>query len=211
MFGWRGFGYFIFLLFCLGRVFCGGGKEQKITVQKPEEPVAKPAEKVLIVIAPVNFRDEEFKEPYDLLTKSTIDVVIASTDTIPAKGMLGMVVKPQITLSRVNPDSFDALVIAGGTGCKVLWDNETLHKIVQTFNEKRKPIGAICIAPVVLARAGVLKDRKVTSYPDVSHEIIPHCAGYTGADVEISDNIITASGPQAAKDFAKAILEAVKK
>ncbi len=196
---------FLFLM------FCGGGKEQKVAIQKSGSNVVSSAKPVLIVIAPQDFRDEEFKEPYELLTNSGIKVVIASTDTLPAKGMLGTVIKPELVLNQVHPDSFKALIIVGGTGCKILWDDTLLHKIVQHFEQEQKTIAAICIAPVVLARAGVLKNKKATVYPGVSDEIKPHCAEYTGKDVEISGNIITGAGPQAAKDFAKAILEAISK
>jgi len=163
-----------------------------------------------MVIAPKDFRDEEFKEPYDLFTNSGIKVIVASTDTVPAKGMLGMTVTPDILLDQVIPDSFDALVIVGGTGCKILWDNTTLHKIVQNFNDTKKTIAAICIAPVVLARAGILKDIKATVYPTAKDNIEKYDADYTDADVEVSGNIITGSNPKASKDFATTILNILK-
>lgn len=189
---------------------CGGGDQRPLpsTTTTKESRISK---SVLIVIAPKDFRDEEFKEPYELLTNSGIKVVVASTDTSPSKGMLGMVVKPQTLLEAVEPESFDAIVVIGGTGCQVLWNNETLHKIIKKFDEKKKTIGAICIAPVVLARAGILKDKKATVYPGVAEEIIPLCANYTTAELQVSEHVITASGPKAAKDFAKAILEAISK
>ncbi|MEO0095745.1 MAG: DJ-1/PfpI family protein [candidate division WOR-3 bacterium] len=191
-------------------IFCGSGKEQKVIVQKAEGPVLS-SKSVLIVIAHKDFRDEEFKEPFELLKNAGFKVAVASTDTTPAKGMLGMVAKPEILLSDVIPDSFNAIIIAGGTGCKNLWDDKELHRIVQNFHQNNKVIAAICIAPVVLARAGVLKNKRATVYPAVANEIKPYCSEYTGNDIEISDNIITGSGPQAAKDFAKAILEAISK
>ncbi len=198
----------LYLLFIIA---CGSGKEPKPVVPKTEEKQPQSGKSVLMVIAPKDFRDEEFKEPYDLLTKSGMRLTIASTDTTSARGMLGMVVKPQILLNQVNPDSFEAIVIAGGVGCKVLWDDTTLHRIVCRFNEVHKPIAAICIAPVVLARAGILKDKKATVYPEVAGEIRTHCLQYSASDVEVSDNVITASGPHAAKEFAKAILELLTK
>ncbi len=191
-------------------MFCGTGKEKKVPIEEAEKKIS-PQKSVLIVIAHKNFRDEEFKEPFELLKNSGFRVVVASTDTTPAKGMLGMTVKPDILLSAVIPDSFNALVIAGGTGCEVLWDNLELRRIIQNFNQSQKVIAAICIAPVVLARAKILKDKKVTVYPGVANEIKSHCAEYTARDVEISDNIITGAGPQAAKDFARAIFEALSK
>ena len=192
----------LLILLCL---CCGGGKEEPSAVtQESETPQI--IKSVLMVIAPKDFRDEEFKEPYELFTKSGINVTVASTDTSPAKGVLGMVVKPEVTLEQINPDNFDALVVVGGPGCQVLWNDTTLHKIVKSFNEAKKTIAAICIAPVVLARAGILKDMKVTVYPSVQDEIGICGAHYTGSDVEVSGNIITCSGPKAAKDFANTIL-----
>ena len=193
------------ILLCL----CCGGREEQTQVVSPEKPL-QIDKSVLMVIAPKNFRDEEFKEPYDLFINSGIKVIVASIDTVPAKGMLGMTVKPDILIDKVRPDSFDALVIVGGTGCKILWDNTTLHKIVQNFNDTKKTIAAICIAPVVLARAGILKDIKTTVYSTAKEHIEKCGAVYTGADVEISGNIITSSNPKAAKDFATTILNILK-
>ncbi|MCK4252003.1 DJ-1/PfpI family protein [candidate division WOR-3 bacterium] len=198
----------IFTLAILLVLYCGGGEEQTQVVS-PEKPI-QIAKSVLMVIAPKDFRDEEFKEPYDLFTNSGIKVIVASIDTVPVKGMLGMTVKPDILIDQVRPDSFDALIIIGGTGCQVLWDNTTLHKIVQNFNDTKKTIAAICIAPVVLARAGILKNIKATVYPTSKNDIEKYGASYTGSDVEISGNIITGSNPKASKDFATTILNTLK-
>jgi len=198
----------ILVLAILLTICCGGGEEQT-QVASPEKPT-QIDKSVLMVIAPKDFRDEEFKEPYDLFANSGIKVIVASTDTVPAKGMFGMTVTPDILLDQVIPDSFDALVIVGGTGCKILWDNTTLHKIVQNFNDTKKTIAAICIAPVVLARAGILKDIKATVYPTAKDNIEKYGADYTDADVEVSGNIITGSNPKASKAFATTILNTLK-
>lgn len=70
-------------------------------------------------------------------------------------------------------------------------------------------VGAMCIGPVVLGRAGILVDKMVTAYPAVRDGIGRCCARCTGAEVEVSGNVITCSGSNAAPDFAKAILNAV--
>jgi protease I len=186
---------------------CGGGEQTEVPT---DSEVPQMAKSVLMVIAPKDFRDEEFKEPYDLFTKSGMKVIVASTDTTPAQGMLGMSVKPDITLEQAIPDSFDVLVVVGGSGCEVLWDNTTLHKIVRHFNDQKKTIAAICIAPVVLAHAGILKDMKATAFPAVKDDIGKCGAAYTGADVEVCENIITCSGPSAVKEFSETILSTLK-
>ncbi len=195
--------FVLFIFFCL---FCGGKGQERIESVIPEKDSSTAERSVLMVIAPKDFRDEEFKEPYDALIKSGFMVVIASTDTIAAKGMLGMIVKPEITLNQVQPDSFDALVIVGGSGSQIFWNDTTLHKIVWSFHDQKKVLAAICIAPVILARAGILNGIKATVSPSVKDEIIKEGAQYTGSSVEIGNHVITASGPDAAKDFAAAIL-----
>jgi protease I len=190
-------------------LFCGGRGEQERPSQHGEATMI--AKSVLIVIAHKNFRDEEFREPYDLFRNSGMKVVVASTDTTPAKGMLGMIVQPDITLEQVNSDEFDGLVVVGGTGCEELWDNKTLRDIVQRFNADNKLIAAICLAPVILGRAGILEERIVTAYPSVRDEIGKCCARCTDSDIEISGNIITCSGPKAAADFATTILGVMRK
>jgi protease I len=190
----------------LGLCCGGGGQEQPV---KEETEIPQTTKSVLMVIAPKNFRDEEFKEPYNLFTSSGVEVTVASTDTHPAHGMLGMVVKPDITLEQVDPDEYDALVVVGGSGCMDLWDNTTLHTIVQAFNTNGKTIAAICLAPVVLGRAGILKDKEAAVYPTAKGELGECGAHYADSDIEVSGNIITCSGPQAAMDFATTILRAV--
>jgi protease I len=200
--------YLIFLYISI-LVTCGGGSEEIQT----EEPLENPrlAGSILMVIAPHDFRDEEFKKPYDLFTNSGISVTIASTDTLKAKGMLGMEVKPDISFEQVIPDSFDGLVVVGGTGCRALWDNKKLHEIILAFNSDNKIVAAICIAPVVLAHAGILTDMQVTGSPSVKDEINECGACYVESDVQVCDNIITGKGPKAAQDFAETVIQSMGK
>jgi protease I len=180
---------------------CGTGEE------KPEDTeIPQIAKSVLMVIAHTDFRDDEFTSSYDLLKKSGIAITVASTDTTPARGSFGMAVTPDIVFEDVVVNEYDAIIVIGGSGCKELWDNEELHDIITAFHSSSKTIAAICLAPVVLGRAGILKDINATVHATAQDEI-GICGGvYTGSDVEVCSNIITCSGPQAAKDFAKTVL-----
>ena len=88
-------------------------------------------------------------------------------------------------------------------------------KIAQQAVEQNKILGAICIAPSILANAGVLKNKKATVYPSESSNLKTKGAIYTTEDVTRDGNIITANGPAAAQDFAEtitqALLELIKK
>lgn len=165
--------------------------------------------KAVIIIASNNFRDEELLKPKEVLEKNGVTVTIASSSLKEATGMLGAKVKPDILFSNINVSDYDAVIFVGGSGANEYWDNPTAHKIAHDANNAKKIVGAICIAPVTLAKAGLLKNKKATTYSSTTNDIKSAGAKYTGADVERDGNIITASGPAAAQEFGEAIVKAL--
>ena len=177
--------------------------------EKVMPPIPK-VKSVVMIIASKNFRDEEYSVPRKILERAGYKVVVASSSTRAAKGMLGLVVKPDIPLNRVKVNAYDAIIFVGGTGAKEYWDNSTAHQIAKQAAKYRKILGAICIAPVTLAKAGVLKGVKATVWSSEANQLKAAGAVYTGKAVTRDGNIITANGPGAAKEFGETILKALK-
>lgn len=160
--------------------------------------------KVLIVIAPEKFRDEELAEPVAALKNAGIGYDIASTRRGTCTGMLGAKVTA-ISLDDVDPKAYDGLIVVGGGGSQThLWDDELLQPMVRFFADKMKVVGAICLAPVVLARAGVLKGKKATYFEGTIpfREMKAGGAILVDQPVVTESRIVTANGPAAAKAFA---------
>lgn len=203
--------WYLVLLLILPLLFnsCQGGEEKKMEEKKEPSLAGK---KILMVIAPQNFRDEEFKEPHSLFLSEGANVVVASTDTNEAKGMLGMKVKPDKLIEDVTALDFDAIVLIGGSGSTILWDNEKLHELLRSAYENKKIIGAICLSPVTLVKAGILKGKSATCYetPDVVQIFKENEVELTKKTVEVTEKIVTANGPPAAKDYAEKIVELLK-
>ena len=166
--------------------------------------------KAVMIIAHDNFRDEEFLEPAEILEKNGIEVKVASSKLGPAKGKLGAMVKPDMLLKEVNVKDFDAVVFIGGNGASEYWDDPIAHNLAQEAYNSGKVVAAICIAPVTLARAGVLKGKKATVWSSEGEQLKQLGADYTGNPVERDGKIITAAGPFAAKDFGEEIVKALK-
>lgn len=162
--------------------------------------------KVLFVIAFNNFRDEEYLEPKKILTESGYTVVTASTELGEARGKLGCAAEVDILFSEIKIKEYDAIVFIGGSGIVSLWDDERLHEIATIFHDEEKIVAAICSAPVILARAGLLKGKKATSFINDEKWMKEKGAVYTGNQVEIDENIVTANGHEAAKEFAKTLI-----
>ena len=165
---------------------------------------------VLMIIASNNFRDEEYLHPREVLENEGAKITIASSTKKEATGMLGTKVVPDILIDEVDIDDYDAVIFVGGSGANEYWENEKAHEIAKKAYEKSKVIGAICIAPVTLARAGLLKGKKATVYTSEIENIKKEGVIYTGNSVEVDGKIVTGNGPTAAKEFGEKIAELLK-
>ena len=176
------------------------------TMAVPRSEATGLHKKVLMIVAPVNFRDEELFVTKRVIESRGARITVASTHAGEVRGMLGGIAKVDLTLSEVNPGRYDAVILVGGSGARVFWDNQQVHSLLRRAYQKGAVVGAICISPVTLCRAGLLKGRKATVWGGVSRLLKPCGARYTGRPVEVDGHVVTANGPSAAKPFAKAIL-----
>lgn len=164
---------------------------------------------VVFIIAEKVFRDEEYQVPKEVLAKAGIKVITASTTTGEAVGKLGLKVKPDILVSQVDIANLDALIFIGGGGASQYFNDQLAHRLAKEAAEKGKIYGAICIAPTILANAGLLRGKKATVFPspDGIEALKKGGAVYTRGDVEIDGKLITGCGPEAAKEFGEALVK----
>jgi protease I len=168
--------------------------------------------KVLITVAPEKFRDEELAEPVAAFRKAGIGFDIASTRRGICTGMLGAKMTATLSFEEIDPKPYEGLVIIGGAGSQIhLWGDELLIELVKFFHQSGKIVAAICLAPAVLARAGILKGKKATYYesPASFKEMKIGGAVITNAPVVKDGRIITANGPAASAAFGDAIVKAL--
>lgn len=169
--------------------------------------------KVLFVIAPGNFRDEELKIPKEMIEKN-YEAEIASSTTNTVKGMLGMVVKPNLLLSQAisKIDEYSAVIFVGGIGTKNYFNNSDALELAKQSAQKGKITAAICIAPIILANAGILKEKNATVWNGEFVKMLESKgAKFVSKAVVVDGNIVTANGPNAAKEFAAKIIELLRK
>ena len=163
--------------------------------------------KVLMIIASNNFRDEEYSDPRKALEDAGARVTVACSTLDTAKGKLGLEVKPDILIGNVKESDYDGVVFVGGGGSKEYFDSPVAHKLAQNFYSHNKLTSAICIAPAVLANAGLLKQKRATSFPSSAETLKAKGAVFTGGDVESDGKLVTGSGPEAAKKFGEKLVE----
>jgi len=165
---------------------------------------------ILIIIASNGFQEKEYGDTRFELEKAGCSVKTASSKPI-AVGANGLRVQCDLLLDNVDPNHFDAIVWIGGPGSREYFDHPVAHDICRETLSQSKLLGAICAAPGILARAGVLKDKKMTCWPgeELVEMVVLEGANYTEAEVEQDGLLITGNGPMAAHSFGKKIADAL--
>ena len=175
--------------------------EEELLMEKEEES----KKKAMFVIAPNGFKDEEYYIPKGILEENNIEVVTASlkSEAVSVKGK-----KQKIDILLDSADiNYDAIIFIGGPGTKIYFENAKAHELAYRAHKKKKIVAAICIAPVILAKAGILTGKRATVFPSGKDELIEKGAKYIEKSVVEDGNILTANGPDAAKEFGEKLAE----
>lgn len=159
--------------------------------------------KVVFIVAQDNFRDEELLESKEVLEDRNIEVKIAAKTKNKAVGKLGTEIEPDLAIPEVEVADFDAIVFIGGPGAVEYFNDTTVLKLARDFRVKDKVVASISIASSILANAGVLISKTVTAFPTEEENLKNRGAEYTGMQVEVDGNIVTAKDPSAAREFGE--------
>ena len=165
---------------------------------------------VLMIIAPERFRDEELFVTKEELEKNGHQTVIASSKKGKCPGSRGGFASAMLTLAEVKTEDYDTVVFVGGGGSKVYFANDDALRIARELDKKDQITAAICLAPVILANAGVLKGKKATVSGTESKTIETRGAKYTGPGVTVDGTVVTGNAPMASKLFGRRINELLK-
>lgn len=146
----------------------------------------------------------------DLLRRAGIEVVTAGLDDQPVRASRGTVLIPDTTLDTVAGRDFDMIVLPGGLpGADHLDRDPRLRALLTRTAAAGRYVAAICAAPKVLASAGLLANRRATSFPGVLDARAVAGLEYREEPVVQDGRIITSRGPGTAMDFALALIEAL--
>jgi len=144
----------------------------------------------------------------DLLRRAGIEVVTAGLDAQPVTASRGMTLLPDMTLEMALQQSFDMVVLPGGLpGADHLGDDPRVIRLLQEMAASDAYTAAICAAPRVLARAGLLDGKRATSYPGALDIAAVPGIEYLETAVVTDGRVITSRGPGTAMDFALVLIE----
>lgn len=171
--------------------------------------------KVCVMLAD-GFEEIEALTVVDVLRRSNIECDMVSIKDELVKGAHGIFVKADKKISNINKNEYTMIVLPGGLpGATNLENCEELIKwIKEVVNNPKKYVAAICAAPMILARADIVKGKMITSYPADEFRDVLRDAKYIDdkqQTVVVDGNIITSRGPATAFDFAYKLAETLGK
>jgi len=146
----------------------------------------------------------------DILRRAEIETVTVGVGREIINSSQSIPVKCDELDSRVGLfDDIEAIVLPGGMpGTVNLEQNATVNKFIDYAVKKNILICAICAAPSILGKKGLLKNKKATCFPGFEKYLDK--AEYTGSSVEKDGNIITGKGMGVAVDFALEIVSSLR-
>jgi protease I len=154
----------------------------------------------------------ELTEPWQALVDEGAEVELISLEEGEIQGFnhydKADTFKVDRTVEEARAEDYDALVIPGGVGNPdTMRTDENAVQLVRDFFEQGKPVGVICHGPWMLVEAGVVRDRKVTSWPSLQTDIRNAGGNWVDEEVVVDQGLVTSRKPDDLPAFNKKIVE----
>ena len=126
---------------------------------------------ILLILPANNFSSEEFHIIKTNFAKEGFSIFLLSNTNGLCIADNGIKVKADVSIFNVHPLNFLAIVFIGGNGVRNDWDNKSYQHFARTFLQQNRIVGAICAAPIILSRAGLLTNKNATCFPNDKIEL----------------------------------------
>ena len=160
---------------------------------------------MIVVLLANGFEEIEALTPVDVLRRAGLEVVSCGLSGIKVRGSHGITVIADTLPEDIDISKVDMVILPGGMpGATNIDSHHFTDKIIAATIENGGRLAAICAAPLVLGRRGLLEGKKATCYPGFEEEL--RGATVTGEGVVTDGSITTAKGMGVALEFAKELV-----
>lgn len=202
-------------------VWGGSEAERQRRIRKAqarEQSAATPAQegrlrgKTFAILATHGFEQSELMEPRRALQAQGATVEIVSLETGRIRGWRlrewGDEIDVDLDITAASPGRYDGLVLPGGTlSADTLRNEPRAVKFVQDFFDNGKPVAAICHAPWLLVEAGVVRDRRLTSWPSLKTDLRNAGGDWRDEEVVRDKRLVTSRKPDDIPAFNREMIE----
>jgi protease I len=160
------------------------------------------------ILLDAGFEDSELRVPHDRLREAGHQVTIVGRKA--GAVVIGKREVERVTIEAsigdVDPYAFDALVIPGGRSPERLMRDARVVDFTRSFSRTGRPVAAVCHGPLLLAAAGVVRGRALTSYPGIREDLEESGAAWLDREVVEDGALITSRRPADLEPFSRALL-----
>ncbi|WCT11694.1 type 1 glutamine amidotransferase domain-containing protein [Mucilaginibacter jinjuensis] len=170
--------------------------------------------KNVAILTEEGFEQVELTSPKEALEEAGATVHIISPKSGKIKAWdhdhWGIEVEVDKQLSEVHPEDYDALVLPGGVlNPDKLRQNKDAVAFVAAFLKEGKPLAAICHGPQMLIETGLIKGRKLTSYPSLHTDLVNAGANWVDEEVVVDNGLVTSRTPADLPAFNRKAIEEI--
>ncbi|RXZ84689.1 type 1 glutamine amidotransferase [Paenibacillaceae bacterium] len=168
----------------------------------------KQMEKKVAFLIADGYEDSEMKNPYEAISQNGTDAVVISLEKgSKLTGKQGTIsYTSHLAAEDAVASDYDAVIIPGGSSPAKLLKNKHMLKFVKDADEAGITIAAICHGPQLLAEAGLLKGKTLTSYPGIADEVKEAGGSFVDKEVVVDNNLITSRTPDDEPAFIQEII-----
>ena len=163
---------------------------------------------MIYVLLAEGFEETEDIQPVDVMRRAGLAVMLVGQNDMYVTGAHGITIKTDLLLDEVIKADMELLMLPGGGGYALLDGDERVHGLIDYAWENDLYISAICAAPAILGKKGLLKGKKATCFP--GYEKYLDGADITGEKAVADQKLITGKGAGAAGEFGLKIVEVLR-
>ncbi len=152
------------------------------------------------------YEDLEFWYPKIRMTEEGAEVTVIGSKAGSFSGKHGIPGKSDIAITEAKADDYDALIIPGGYSPDHMRRTPAMVEFVKKMNEGGKVIAAICHAGWMLASAGIINGKKLTSFFSIKDDLVNAGAEWVDEEVVVDGNLVTSRNPGDLPAFCKTII-----
>ena len=165
---------------------------------------------MVCILLGTGFEEAEALVPADLLRRAKIDVCLAGVDGMSVTGAHGITVAADCSLEQVKVDDLELLFLPGGLGgVDAIQSSSAAMALVEQAHKSGVKLAAICAAPTILSKLGLLEGKQAVCYPSMLDQLTGASTGH-GMPVVVDGTIITGEAAGSAFSFGLKLIEVLR-
>mgnify|MGYP003665603021 CR=1 FL=1 len=170
--------------------------------------------KFVAILATNGFEQSELEVPLKTLREAGATVHVVAPEAGEIKGWdkddWGNAVPVDKSIEAVKADDYDAIVLPGGQiNPDLLRVQPKVLDLIKAFWQQKKVVAAVCHAPWLLVETGIVKGRKVTSYPSIKTDVVNAGGLWEDSEVVSDQGLVTSRKPADLPAFCDKIAEEI--